>query len=96
MAAAGTDWEHHRAAVAAAGHPGSGADRAGTAAGATDRRDPGWPRAMATTSLVRTDVVADRAIDGSDRRRSWVVLDIAGREYTGCFRVEAVDLRPRW
>lgn len=55
VAAAGTDWGHHRAvAVAAAGHPGSGADRAGTVAGATDRRGPGWPRAMATTSLVRT------------------------------------------
>lgn len=56
VAAAGTDWGHHRAAAVAvaAGHPGSGADRAGTVADATDRRGPGWPRAMATTSLVRT------------------------------------------
>lgn len=91
MAAAGTDWEHPRAgAVAAADHPGSGADRAGTVAGGTDRRGPGWPRAMATTSLARTDAAADRVTDGSDQLH-WVASDIAaaaGMEYTvGCFPV---------
>lgn len=99
MAAAGTDWEHPRAAAGVADHPGSGVDRAGTVAGGTDRRGPGWPRAMATTSLVRTDVVADRVTDGSDLPH-WVASDIAaaaaaGMEYTGCFPVvPEVVLRP--
>lgn len=92
--AAGTDWAPHRAGAAAADRPGSGADRAGTGAD-RDRRGPGWPRAMATTSLVRTDAAADRATDGSDRRHPrWVASDIvaaaavaaAGMEYTGCCR----------
>lgn len=98
--AAGTDWEHPRAGMAAAAdHPGSGADRAGTVAGGTDRRGPGWPRAMATTSLVRTDAAADRVTDGSDRLH-WVASDIAaaaaaGMEYTvGCFPVVPEEVLP--
>lgn len=98
MAAAGTDWEHPRAAAGVADHPDSGVDRVGRVAGGTDRRGPGWPRAMATTSLVRTDVVADTVTDGSGLPH-WVASDIAaaaaGMEYTGCFPVvPEVDLRP--